>query len=93
MTVRKINGTDLEKMLRGGLESLRRRESEINDLNVFPVPDGDTGTNMRLTLESGLRKAVSSPEAGTYLRGLGEGMLLGARGNSGVILSELFKGF
>ncbi|MBO7360244.1 MAG: DAK2 domain-containing protein [Clostridia bacterium] len=93
MTFRKINGTDLEKMLCGGLESLRRRESEINDLNVFPVPDGDTGTNMRLTLESGLRKAVSSPEAGTYLRGLGEGMLLGARGNSGVILSQLFRGF
>ncbi|MCQ2426804.1 MAG: DAK2 domain-containing protein [Clostridia bacterium] len=92
MKIRKINGTDLEKMLAGGLSNIKTHEAEINDLNVFPVPDGDTGTNMRLTLENGLKKAVSSADAGTYMKGVSEGMLLGARGNSGVILSQIFKG-
>ena len=92
MKTTKINGNDFEMMLRSGLANLRRREQEINDLNVFPVPDGDTGTNMRLTLENGIRHAPSRRESGAYLKGLSEGMLLGARGNSGVILSQLFKG-
>ena len=88
-----INGTDLEKMLRLGLARLCEREEEINRLNVFPVPDGDTGTNLRMTLENGVRHAGSTPHAGAYLRALSEGMLFGARGNSGVILSQFFKGF
>ena len=93
MTNKPINGIDLEKMLRCGLQNLGRREEEINTLNVFPVPDGDTGTNMYLTLENGVRHARSAQHAGEYMKGAGEGMLLGARGNSGVILSQFFAGF
>ena len=93
MSTKKINGNHLEKMLRNGLANLREHEEEINNLNVFPVADGDTGTNLSLTLENGLMHAKSSPEAGAYLKTLSEGMLLGARGNSGVILSQFFRGF
>jgi len=92
VNIKTINGTDLEKMLKNGLAAIKSRETEINDLNVFPVPDGDTGTNMRLTLENGIKTAESSADAGAYLKGISSGMLLGARGNSGVILSQLFKG-
>ena len=93
MSTKKINGSQLEQMLRNGLANLKTQESEINRLNVFPVSDGDTGTNMRLTLEHGIQYAYSTAAAGDYLKKLSEGMLLGARGNSGVILSQFFKGF
>ena len=93
MSTKKINGIHLEKMMKNGLSNLSLHIDEINRLNVFPVPDGDTGTNMFLTLENGVNFAKSSEEAGTYLRTLSDGMLLGARGNSGVILSQFFKGF
>ncbi len=93
MPTRKINGFHLDKMLRNGLANLRQHEAEINDLNVFPVADGDTGTNLYLTLENGLHHAKRTAEAGAYLKTLSEGMLLGARGNSGVILSQFFRGF
>ena len=89
---RRVNGFLLEKMLRNGLANIRAEEETINGLNVFPVADGDTGLNMRLTLENGLRRAKGRTEIGLYLRDLSEGMLLGARGNSGVILSQIFKG-
>ncbi|MGN0473131.1 MAG: DAK2 domain-containing protein [Lachnospiraceae bacterium] len=89
---RRVNGFLLEKMLRNGLANIRAEEETINGLNVFPVADGDTGLNMRLTLENGLRRAKGRTEIGLYLRELSEGMLLGARGNSGVILSQIFKG-
>lgn len=89
---RRVNGFLLEKMLRNGLANIRAAEETINGLNVFPVADGDTGLNMRLTLENGLRRAKGRTEIGLYLRELSEGMLLGARGNSGVILSQIFKG-
>ena len=92
MKTKKINGATFEKMLRNGLNAIRAEEKRINELNVFPVPDGDTGTNMRLTLENGLKTAKSAEQSGTYLKALSEGMLLGARGNSGVILSRIFKG-
>ncbi len=92
MKIRRINGTDFEKMLKNGHANLKMHEDEVNKLNVFPVPDGDTGTNMRLTLEHGIRSAKSDPKIGVYLKGLSDGMLLGARGNSGVILSQLFRG-
>lgn len=92
MAIRKINGTQLEKMLFNGFACLQQKEEEINRLNVFPVADGDTGTNMRKTLENGLRIARSTPDAGVYLKSLSDGMLLGARGNSGVILSQFFRG-
>ena len=93
MNTRRVNGQLFEKMLRNGLANLRQHRDEINALNVFPVADGDTGTNMCLTLEKGLRFAQSSQELYPYLKMLSEGMLFGARGNSGVILSQLFNGF
>lgn len=93
MGTRKINGFHLKKMLENGLNYLRLYEEEINNLNVFPVPDGDTGTNMRLTLENGILRSNDRSEAGAFLKSLSAGMLLGARGNSGVILSQFFTGF
>ena len=93
MAIKRINGVQLEQMLRNGLANLRLQEVEINQLNVFPVPDGDTGTNLRMTLEHGLQSARSSTNAGEYLNSISAGMLLGARGNSGVILSQFFYGF
>lgn len=92
MATRRIDGTLFEKLILGGLDSLARSEKELNALNVFPVADGDTGTNMRLTLENGIRCAQSCKELNDYLKALSSGMLLGARGNSGVILSQIFKG-
>jgi len=93
MNTRTISGFDLEQMIKNGLAQLQTREAEINRLNVFPVSDGDTGTNMRLTLAHGIGYARPDAHAGAYLKRLSEGMLLGARGNSGVILSQFFKGF
>ena len=93
MGTRKINGFHLKKMLENGLYLLQSHEDEINKLNVFPVPDGDTGTNMRLTLENGIRRSNDRSESGAFLKSLSAGMLLGARGNSGVILSQFFTGF
>ena len=93
MNTRRVNGQLFEKMLRNGLVNLKRHRDEINALNVFPVADGDTGTNMCLTVEKGLQFAQSSAELYPYLKLLSEGMLFGARGNSGVILSQLFTGF
>ena len=93
MNTRRVNGVLFEKMLKNGLANLRQHRDEINALNVFPVADGDTGTNMCLTLEKGIRFAQSSKELYPYLKMLSEGMLFGARGNSGVILSQLFSGF
>ena len=93
MSYKQINGIQLEQMLRNGLANLQSQEEEINRLNVFPVADGDTGTNMAKTLEHGLEHAGSNTEVNFYTRFLSEGMLLGARGNSGVILSQFFNGF
>ena len=87
-----INGITFEKMMLNALNNLYNHEKEINDMNVFPVADGDTGTNMRLTLENGINHASKDKHLGNYLKNLSTGMLLGARGNSGVILSQLFKG-
>ncbi len=92
MNTRRINGYLFEKLLFNGLANLRKNEEYLNSLNVFPVADGDTGTNMRMTLENGLRYAKRNEQLCTYLRTLNDGMLLGARGNSGVILSQIFRG-
>ncbi|MBQ7566096.1 MAG: DAK2 domain-containing protein, partial [Oscillospiraceae bacterium] len=92
MSTKRIDGVAFDAMLRNGLACLRASEEKINILNVFPVADGDTGTNMRLTLENGLRAARPVRELNVYLKAVGEGMLYGARGNSGVILSQLFSG-
>src|SRR5690625_2816623 len=74
---------------------LLNNKDKINDLNVFPVPDGDTGTNMSLTMTSGFKKAnqVSSDSISDVAAAFSKGLLMGARGNSGVILSQIFRGF
>lgn len=94
MSNQTINGKILGLMLMGGASSLASHASEINDLNVFPVADGDTGTNMSLTMEGGLSKIASSDiESVSALSALfAKGVLLSARGNSGVILSQIFAG-
>lgn len=93
MKNKRINGIQLEKMLRNGVANLMLHEQELNDLNVFPVPDGDTGTNMLQTLGNGMNHTKSHGECGLYLKELSGAMLLSARGNSGVILSQIFTGF
>lgn len=75
-----------------GWQNIKDQERIINDMNVFPVSDGDTGTNMRLTLENGLRFASGTAHLGKFMEQFARGMLLGARGNSGVIFSQLIKG-
>ena len=87
-----LDGLIFEGMIRNGLNNLCLVEKDINDMNVFPVADGDTGTNMRRTLENGVNKAVSNRHLGLYLKELSMGMLFGARGNSGAIFSQFFKG-
>ena len=93
MNTRRVNGALFERMAKNGLKNLLLHREEINALNVFPVADGDTGTNMSLTLEKGLKYAQSNNELCTYLKAFSEGLLFGARGNSGVILSQIFNGF
>ncbi|MDE7405568.1 MAG: DAK2 domain-containing protein [Clostridiales bacterium] len=92
MKHKQINGDDFRAMIINGYNNLCNREKEINAMNVFPVSDGDTGINMRTTLENGIKCAAPDNNLGEYLKSLTSGMLWGARGNSGVILSQLFKG-
>lgn len=92
MNTRKINGILFEQMVRNGLHSLQAVEKELNSMNVFPVADGDTGTNMVTTLGNAISGAMTNENLSEYLNELSSGMLLGARGNSGVILSQIFKG-
>ncbi|MGA9174963.1 MAG: DAK2 domain-containing protein, partial [Thermoactinomyces sp.] len=83
-------------MMRAGAKNLNKHVESVNALNVFPVPDGDTGTNMNLTLTSGVKEMEKQAGAGTVgklAEALSKGLLMGARGNSGVILSQLFRGF
>lgn len=88
-----LDGEMLKKMLLGGRERISADKQRINDLNVFPVPDGDTGTNMLMTLESGLSGShAASGGVGEIMSVFASGTLLGARGNSGVILSQIFSG-
>ena len=84
---------DIIEALTNSLNLLKEDEKKINELNVFPVPDGDTGTNMRLTLEAGVNAIKNETEMKKIFSLLSVGMLNGARGNSGVILSMFFKGF
>lgn len=90
-----INGNDFLNMLSSGANNLTNQHHEINALNVFPVPDGDTGTNMNLTFTSGLNdsRKVMTSHIGQLSKTLSRGLLMGARGNSGVILSQIFRGF
>ena len=80
-------------MLMSGLRNLKLHEEEVNSLNVFPIPDGDTGKNMRMTLEGGINNiSDSSEDISLMSKELGRGMLMSARGNSCVILSQFFAG-
>ena len=80
---------------RQGAEGLEARKEWINELNVFPVPDGDTGTNMTMTILSAAREAaaIDKPTMELLAKAISSGSLRGARGNSGVILSQLLRGF
>lgn len=90
-----IDGTDFIQMVLAGAGNLTANVNRVNALNVFPVPDGDTGTNMNLTMTSGVEelKKRQNPHLGKAAEALSKGLLMGARGNSGVILSQLFRGF
>ena len=90
-----LGGLLLSKMAIGGAALLRSNAETVNKLNVFPVPDGDTGDNMRMTIESGIAalENIDSDDLAEVMQVLSHGMLLGARGNSGVILSLIFRGF
>ncbi|WP_019911440.1 DAK2 domain-containing protein [Paenibacillus sp. HW567] len=94
MSKRSINGTDFTAMVLAGAEQLQQHAEHVNSLNVFPVPDGDTGTNMNLTMTAGANelKKNNTASVGQCAGVLSKGLLMGARGNSGVILSQLFRG-
>ena len=89
-----INGQLFKQMLQSGAANLSNHHAEIDALNVFPVPDGDTGTNMSMTFTSGVKDAlaVCSDEIPVIAKALSKGLLMGARGNSGVITSQIFRG-
>ena len=88
------NGQQMKMLVKAGLAWLDANHEAINDLNVFPVPDGDSGTNMLLTLQSAWNEVAESPSrsAGEIMGGVAKGALMGARGNSGVILSQFLRG-
>jgi DAK2 domain fusion protein YloV len=90
-----LNGTVFKRMILSGAYNLFNHYPEIDALNVFPVPDGDTGTNMNLTISSGAKEVSNLGSENLYdvARCFSKGMLMGARGNSGVILSQIFRGF
>ena len=92
--IKVMGGNLLSKMAKGGAMQLRSNAEEVNKLNVFPVPDGDTGDNMRMTIESGVAaiENLETDNLADVMKAFSHGMLLGARGNSGVILSQFFAG-
>lgn len=91
----KIDGSKFKEMLAGGAKALELNRTTVDELNVFPVPDGDTGTNMSLTVSSAMREAgaCESVHISDIAQAFSRGALKGARGNSGVISSQIFKGF
>ncbi len=93
--VRTINGSEFRELMNAGLTWLRTNQESVNALNVFPVPDGDTGTNMVLTLQAAYDEIANSDgkSVGVMAEKLAHGALMGARGNSGVILSQIWRGF
>ena len=95
MSTKLLTGKMFKMMIELAEKHLLNNKDKINDLNVFPVPDGDTGTNMSLTMTSGFKKAnqVSSDSISDVAAAFSKGLLMGARGNSGVILSQIFRGF
>ena len=95
MATKTINAEMLSKMFLAGAGNIEAQKEYINELNVFPVPDGDTGTNMSLTIMAAAKEvaALDNPDMETLAKAISSGSLRGARGNSGVILSQLFRGF
>ncbi len=95
MVIKTIDATMLKKMFLAGAASIEAKKEIINELNVFPVPDGDTGTNMTLTIMSAVKEVngLVDPTIEELAKAISSGSLRGARGNSGVILSQLFRGF
>ena len=95
MATKTINVEMLAKMFLAGAQNIEAKKEFINELNVFPVPDGDTGTNMSLTIMAAAREvtALEKPDMASLAKAISSGSLRGARGNSGVILSQLLRGF
>ena len=96
MALQQIDAKMLSKMFLAGAKNLENKKEWINELNVFPVPDGDTGTNMTMTIMSAAREVSALGEdadMAALCKAISSGSLRGARGNSGVILSQLFRGF
>ena len=93
--MRELNGQSLKQMLLSGANNLYNHYPEIDALNVFPVPDGDTGMNMNLTMSSGSKEIQNRSDEDVYeiSKAFARGLLMGARGNSGVITSQIFRGF
>ena len=95
MATKTINAEMLSEMFLAGAANIEAKKEFINELNVFPVPDGDTGTNMSLTIMAAAKEvtALETMTMETLAKAISSGSLRGARGNSGVILSQLFRGF
>ncbi|QPA32014.1 DAK2 domain-containing protein [Thermaerobacillus caldiproteolyticus] len=95
MTIKTLDGRRFAEMVLKGAQHLANNAKAVDALNVFPVPDGDTGTNMNLSMTSGAKEVKNNPSdhIGKVGSALAKGLLMGARGNSGVILSQLFRGF
>ncbi len=95
MEITTMNAEALAKAFLAGAKNLEAKKEWINELNVFPVPDGDTGTNMSMTIMSAAKEvgAMTNPDMASVAKAISSGSLRGARGNSGVILSQLFRGF
>ncbi|MDR0899459.1 MAG: DAK2 domain-containing protein, partial [Lactobacillaceae bacterium] len=89
-----ITNVEFEQMIQAASQVLTQNAEHINKLNVFPVPDGDTGTNMSMSLQTGVEYIAksNSTSVGELSVALSKGLLMGARGNSGVILSQIFRG-
>ena len=95
VNMKTIDAKVLSRMFLAGAKNLEAKKEWINELNVFPVPDGDTGTNMTMTIMSAAAEvsALTDPDMETLAKAISSGSLRGARGNSGVILSQLLRGF
>lgn len=95
MVINTLDAVTLQKLFLAGAKRIEAKKEYINELNVFPVPDGDTGTNMSLTIMAAAREvsAIENPTIAVLAKAISSGSLRGARGNSGVILSQLFRGF
>ena len=95
MNIREIDASLMKRAFLAGAQGLEAKKEWINELNVFPVPDGDTGTNMTMTIMAAAKEvaAIENPTIENLARAISSGSLRGARGNSGVILSQLLRGF